>query len=235
MNVLKPLRDTYELLSAEYYDVTRHPTCRNFGDLSERFIVPRLKRILRKGTHVVDAGAGRSIAAAVMAEEGIGLDGLIILDSAPGMLAHSQEWLERGARAIIADARDTGLGSGSFDIIVASLGDPYNQPLFWRECARLLRRGGSCLFTTPTHDWASRFRIGSDLDAAEFLLSDGRSVLVPSFTPPDRDQITMIQQAGLRVGEVRAYSRDDLSEPISPKLDLGRAIPLVRGYTAKKP
>lgn len=229
--------NNYECIADEYYDASRHPTCFNFGELSERFIAPLLLRDAHPGGQILDLGAGRSVAAAVLWAAGAPLNSLVILDSSPSMLAHSADWARRGARTVLADARETGLERASFDIIVASLGDPYNQTPFWAEVTRLLRPGGRCLFTTPTSEWSKRFRAGSNPASAEFLTADGGKVYVPSYTLPAGEQAEMIRDSGLVVSDTRDYFQTDLRSAASAKIkveDGGGQVPIVRGYAVLK-
>jgi 2-polyprenyl-3-methyl-5-hydroxy-6-metoxy-1,4-benzoquinol methylase len=229
---------SYDCVAEEYYDSERHPTCDNFGELSERFIVPRLCHDAESRKQMIlEVGAGRSIVARFMAEAGRSLNQLVLLDCSSAMLLYSQQWERQGAKLLVADARSTKLATASFHIIVASLGDPYNCPSFWREVARLLQPDGICLFTSPTFDWASRFRNRESFEHAEFLLRGGNVVKVSSIVPPLEQQLEMISRAGLTVREVVAFCRADLRHRPSPKLDVfnGKTdLPVVRGFTIQK-
>ena len=74
------------------------------------------------------------------------------------MLAYSAAWFRRGARPVIADALRLPIRSACFGLVVASLGDAYNDPQFWSEVSRVLQPGGVVLFTTPSFEWAVSFR-----------------------------------------------------------------------------
>ena len=167
-------------------------------------------------------GAGRSIVAPIMAAEMLPLENLVLLDQSPAMLEHSQKWKDHGAKLMIRDASNTGLPAGSIQLIVSSLGDPYNDPEFWQEVSRLLDDDGICLFTISAPEWAERFRATSDSMAAEFLLKNGRTVLVRSNIPSVQDQAAMVNDAGLRILEMDGLSAEMLSLPYSPKLRLLR-------------
>jgi hypothetical protein len=70
-------------------------------------------------------------------------------------------------------------------------------------------------------------------DAAEFVLADGHSVAVSSSVSALDCQLTMIQKSGLIVKEVVAFTTVDLTEAVSPKLNVipGGQAPVLRGYT----
>lgn len=237
MNVLSRDISSYDNIAAEYYDPIRHPTCANFAELSGAFLAPRIRKRASSASNILEVGAGRSIAAPVVASEGLPYAKLILLDASPRMLEHSREWERRGARLIVADASDTGLMPESVQLIVSSLGDPYNSLRFWWEIERLLEPGGTCLFTTPANEWAERFRAACDLEAAEFLLANGTTVRVRSDIPRVERQIEIINSARLCVVDTQSFSVGELSQRISPKLLVSEStdrLPIVRGFAVVK-
>jgi SAM-dependent methyltransferase len=237
MNVSVRNSQPYDLVAAEYYLKERHPTCFNFGELSSRFIVPRLSKVIRSHTEILEIGAGRTTAGSILVALKAPLSNLVLLDRSIAMLSHSNFWRSLGAKMIVADACATGLANTTFDIIVASLGDPYNSTGFWREIARLLRPRGRCLFTTPAYEWASRYRERDAQNVAEFILSDGRKVNVPSLIPSLHEQLTIFDDCYLSVDEVVTFSLSDLHEDHSPKLEVFGDITskiVLRGFVISK-
>jgi SAM-dependent methyltransferase len=152
------------------------------------------------------------------------------------MLSYSRQYDKAGAILLLGDATATALPAESFDLVVSSLGDPYNSPEFWREVKRLLRPTGTCLFTTPSPEWASRFRSAHEATNAEFVLSDGRKLWVRSHIPDQATQEGMIEHAGLRIAETEGISVAGLSDTISPKLRVSDdpTLPVVRGYVVQR-
>jgi SAM-dependent methyltransferase len=227
----------YDAVAAEYYDPQRHPTCANFGELSARFIGERILKLASAAARVLEVGAGRSIVAPVLAKVGRPLKPLTLVDSSAAMLANSAEWKSQGATTLVADVCATSLPSDSYDVIVASLCDPYNGPAFWREMSRLLAPGGRGLATLPAVEWVMRFRDAEERDQAEFVLASGRRVSMPSFVPALERQLSMIAEAGLTVAEHATYSLADLTGPPSPKLEVFTNVPrgpVLRGFTVAK-
>ncbi len=183
----------------------------------------------------MEVGVGKSLLAPAWRARGGRAGDLILVDSAPAMLAYSDEWRSAGARLVLADACSLPFQDGSVDILVASLGDPYNLPSFWHEVARVLRSGGSALFTTPAHEWATRFRAPDRRGAAEFVRRDGAVMLMPSSVPSYEEQIAMFVEAGLILGEVQAFSARDLETTPAPKLlCVGEGEPVLRGYVVRR-
>jgi SAM-dependent methyltransferase len=237
MNTIITSLSTYDEIAAEYYDAVRHPTCANFLELSTAFLVSRIQRYAPAAKGILEVGTGRSIVAPVIARKELSLSSVILLDQSPRMLEHSRDWEPYGAKLLVADAANTGLPSASFQLIVSSLGDPYNDANFWEEMNRLLEPGGICLFTTPASEWSGRFRAGADRTAAEFVLTSGAKVFVRSNIPCLVRQSEMISSAGLDLDEMQAFDASQLSGPLSPKLLVGGRIsplPVVRGFAVKK-
>ena len=232
---------TYEDLASEYYDSVRHPTCANFRDASAHFLRDRLVFAYRETRKVCEVGPGKSLVAELLAERGVPVDGLILIDSSPSMLRYSEKWAHTGAQLVIGDAFILPLASESVDLVVASLGDAYNDHHFWRDVERVLRTGGISLFTTPSYDWAAAFRNTDDpfmMTLAEFLLRDGRTLYVPSRIYPRDDQIKLVEDSDLVVIEVNEIPISVLeSKHLSPKLTprRGRDASIVTGYVIRKP
>ena len=228
---------TYEDVAAEYYDPVRHPTCANFSELSNAFLHPRICKYAAAGANIIEVGAGRSTVAPILRTHNVPVTSLTLLDQSARMLAYSRDWADKGARLIVGDACRTQLPERSFRLIVSALGDPYNCPAFWREVACLLEPGGVCLFTSPAPEWATRFRSPEAQSHAEFVITDGRTVLVPSKILAREQQGSMIAGAGLHSVEDEGLSAERLSGPPSPKLLLDETttrLPIVRGFTVRR-
>ncbi|WP_081247273.1 methyltransferase domain-containing protein [Mycobacterium avium] len=212
---------SYEALAAEYYDSAKHPTCANFGLASRRLLCPLLDVTFMSGDRICEVGPGRSSVAEWLHGRGEKLNQLILVESSRGMARYSQGWVNAGAQLFHADARRMPLKDSSVSIVVASLGDPYNDLAFWREARRVLKRNGVVLFTTPAFEWAEGFRgsNGNAVDLAEFELSDGRLVGVPSLVRAENDQLSMIRDSGLDVVKIAHATVHDLAgERLSSKL-----------------
>jgi SAM-dependent methyltransferase len=223
----------YTSLAAEYYDETQHPTCANFEELSRLFLEPQLTTVIPKANQGVELGAGRSIVAPLWKNLSQPTAQLVLVDNSPAMLEYSREWLSNRVTAIIADARETRLPDRSADIIVSSLGDPYNTPEFWFEIERLLSIDGICLFTTPSVEWARLFRPRGETEKAEFKLRDGSVMCVPSLVHSREDQQRLIESAGLRIIREMVFGVNYIRGQVSPKiLQVIRQqdVPAMRGY-----
>jgi SAM-dependent methyltransferase len=230
---------SYETLAAEYYDAIRHPTCANFHEAS-RLLIESLAVDYSQPGLVCEVGCGMSILAEVLVDGMDGLSRLLLTDSSPSMLEHSADWVNKGATALVADAAELPFGNDSVGFCLASLGDPYNDQQLWPELSRVLSVGGHIVFTTPSYEWASRYRAseGSEISTAEFWLSDGSVIAAPSIILDVGAQTNMIAATqSLRVIKVQTMQYSQLpSLNISPKLKIAEDgnLPIVTAYVARK-
>jgi hypothetical protein len=217
-------KGAYELLSPEYYDAEAHPTCHNLNRLSRVFLARHLAEPWCGGS-VLEVGSGSSSVASILHSRGYSLEGLTISDDSEGMIAHSSQWESLGAAFLLCSASAIPVEDSGFSLLVAGLGDPYNEPRFWCEAHRVMLPAAKILFTMPSFDWALRFRgpeDGARFGAAEFVLRDGRAVDLPSFIPRLENQIAMIQKAGFAVLSFEALGVEALGagERLSPKIEV---------------
>ena len=227
----------YDDIADEYYDPQLHPTCANFGELSERLIKNVLSAFDLTSQRILEVGCGRSIVGPVLKERSLDHQRLTLLDLSPKMLSFSEEWKRNGASLVVDNAVESGLSPSDYNLIIASLGDPYNSSKFWIEVYRLLAPGGTCIFTTPSREWAERFRVSGDLLEAEFLRADGSFIKVPSRIPAISEQFQWIEEAGLRIGPVDDLPARAISGRLSPKLLVDNSSldsPVVTSFVALK-
>jgi hypothetical protein len=151
------------------------------------------------------------------------------------MLSYSAQWESSGVRFRLADAISTGLEAESVDVLIASLGDPYNTSDFWSEVARVLHPSGVCHFTTPASEWAFAFRDEENRFAAEFLRADGAILLMPSPVLTKEEQIELFQDAGLAVWDEQVLTLRNLASAPAPKLlCVGYDGAVVKGYSLRR-
>jgi hypothetical protein len=221
----KPPFAGYEEIANEYYNAVRHPTCANFRSASAK-VLKSLVPLLSQGPGwICEVGVGESLVAEVLASNHQSVDRLLLVDSSRSMLRHSAPWAPEGAKLIVGDARAIPIASGCLSLLVASVGDPYNEPSFWAEVSRTLMSGAVAMFTTPSYDWASAFRPYSNgrKASAEFELSDGRHVSVQSLIYPPDQQKNLIEAHALLLVDVQHVAISSLAnEPVSPKLTKNR-------------
>jgi len=204
----------YDLLAAEYYDASAHPTCSNFLELSRLYISEQI-RSKPEGGRILEVGAGDSAVAQIFHRLRKSLSRLEITDLSEEMLVYSYRWRRYGAKVYAAHAASLPHPDHSVDLIVASLADPYNTPQLWGCFARVLSASGQIILTTPSYEWAVRYRShqtqAKDFSQAEFILRDGGKTHVPSFIYPLGETIAMIEAAGLSVMNHQSLGIDHLS------------------------
>lgn len=231
---------TYEDLATEYYDSVRHPTCANFREASAYLLSDWIHLLPIDRGLLCEVGPGKSLLAEFLVALSGALNRLVLIDSSPSMLAYSKKWCNAGAHPVLGEAAMIPLVSGSMEFLLSCLGDSYNERHFWQEVYRVLRPGGISVFTTPSYDWALAFRGGNQkegMTSAEFELSDGRRVRVPSWIYPVDEQLKQIHENGLLVKEVDHVPISAIkSGKLSPKLmvERGKDASIVTGYVIAK-
>jgi len=231
---------TYEDLASEYYDSIRHPTCANFREGSKIILSKFLDDFSLENRKLCEVGAGKSLIAELLENTNVSPNCFFITDLSFSMLAYSKQWNSHGAFLVVADAIKLPFPSNSMEIVISSLGDPYNTSLLWVEIFRILEPNGTFLFTTPSYEWATSFRrkdSGEAFRLAEFELSNGKHIWVPSWIYSINEQLKRIKKEGF-------FSQGVISVPlsrlkgkrISPKLlnKNGSDINVVTGYVLSK-
>lgn len=225
--------ERYADVADEYYDPNRHPTSAAFRFASRSIVDAWLPSRLGRRGYLCDVGAGDSVLAEVLVSRERSLRRLYLVDSSEHMLRYSKRWIDAGASAVLSEASRLPFPPQTVALLVASLGDPFNDAPFWREVTRVLRPDALLVFTTPAFEWAEQFRIANHEppDAAEFSLADGRVIRVPSNIYPEREQIRLMRSNGLRVKGIYHFLAGGLPEAPPPKLQgLATTLPIVTGY-----
>ncbi|HEY7698516.1 MAG TPA: class I SAM-dependent methyltransferase [Vicinamibacteria bacterium] len=112
--------------------------------------------VLRKGLFVeraLDLGTGTGRNLGLLADEGVRTR--FGLDRSTAMLKRADA---TGSFRIAGDAAALPFTSGTFDLVLSSLmaGDVSDLSLFTREASRVLRRGGSLVYSDFHPSWAER-------------------------------------------------------------------------------
>ena len=223
---MSAVKASYDQLADEYYDPDLHPTCANFRSASKTIIASWLTAI--ESLTLCETGAGRSMVTELGGEGLARPSSTVLIDESIRMLRHSSS----GGLQIAADAGAIPLGGRTVDAVVASLGDAYNRPNFWREVARICAPGAVVIYTTPSYEWATAFRDPEHAEHAEFVTRSGEHLWVPSFIPAASDQVAIAASVGLRLDVKRDVYANDLVGRLSPKLiaSAQRNDPIVTGF-----
>jgi ubiquinone/menaquinone biosynthesis C-methylase UbiE len=146
------------------------------------------------------------------------------------MLSYSKRF-QGIARLVVGDALALPFPNSSISLMVASLADPFNLPLFWSEMRRVLEKGGYGIVTLPSYEWASSFRKNTLREregAALFKLRTGEQVHLPSSIRSEREQVGLMSSFGFKQVAAKNVTLADIPLPHSPKLFGFDAI--VTGY-----
>lgn len=217
---------SYSDLADEYYDDAAHPTCRDLRLLSTMAFRKLLNGV--EASRLLEVGPGRSSAEGL--PSGFATATRFYLDVSEGMLAYVADAGSKAVR-LVGDGAALPLRTGAFDLVVASLGDPYNLVEVWQEIQRVTGPGATVFFSTPSYEWATAFRAGVTHDEAEFELRDGRLIAVPSYVLPEDEQVERFSAAGFGVESTARYATADLPASHSAKLDVvSDEVPVVVAY-----
>jgi hypothetical protein len=231
--------DAYRNVASEYYDEKLHPTCANFRAASKLVFEKRAASFRRKELTVLEVGAGKSLYAEVCPEWRELNQSLTLNDSVPEMLTYSHKVIREGATVLVGDISHLPMPPASIDLLVSSLGDPYNVNEFWLKCTNLLRTDGLVLFTTPSYAWARIFRDqeANSMYNAEFVTSKGHVYGMPSYILEKTKQLSLMEAHDLLVVGSGNVTLDDIqTEIVSEKLLEAKSLglPILDWYLCKK-
>jgi 2-polyprenyl-3-methyl-5-hydroxy-6-metoxy-1,4-benzoquinol methylase len=230
---------SYKIISKEYYDQEYHPTCSNFREGSKILIKNELETLSDlDASNVLEVGAGKSVLLEICHELNLMFKTILISDAEEQMLKYSFPFKLNSMEFKILDAENTDMDKNNFDLIVSSLGDSYNTQKFWIEVEKLLKKGGHCIFTTPSFKWCRLFRKSQiNKKIASIVTKNNNEIYIPSIIYNEATQIKMIEGAGLNCHQVSELKLKSLNqEIISPKLrtELTDELPVVTCYVIKK-
>jgi SAM-dependent methyltransferase len=183
------MTNSYERVSAEYYDAQLHPTCHNLRVGSEFGLRRLLSGLATEPARYLELGAGASLAIDSRFNDAT----VVCVDLNPGMLAHSTAGL-----CVVADAFMLPSPPAAFDGVFGSLIDPFNVPALYNEVRRVLRPGGRFAFTVPDVTWV-RVNQATDelpLHSAGITLQTGETVVLASYVWSYAEQERHLREAG---------------------------------------
>jgi SAM-dependent methyltransferase len=181
----------WDSMAAEYDDAIAHPRTAALRAASVSAISAWAGRVNRSFSRALDVGCGtRSVFAdAAVAQRVTALD-------------VSFNMLRRVASdpRLCATANALPVRTRSVDVVVASLGAPFNVEAFWRESARVIRHDGVVIYTGPGFEWSLRERSPSSAHEAQTVVA-GKTRTFETIVLPPLAQTALIELAGLDVIE----------------------------------
>ena len=192
-------RRFWRAAAVDYYDDACHPRTAILRVLSANLLRSWLAQAtLDSEAPLLDVGSGRSLGIDVTAAR------IVAVDWSAEMLSP----IDRSGRVIylLGDAEQLPVASGTINVVVASLGGPFNTAAFWSESRRVLRPGGAAAMTTPSYHWAIADRTPSigedDIDHTAVWEGRGGNRSFTSIVMPDDRQVEMVESVGFRLRHV---------------------------------
>ena len=183
----------------------------------------------RSVRRAADLGCGTGRTAAWLRDQGVAsIDGV---DISPEMLAVARE---RGLhdRLVEAEVTDTGLESGAYDLVVASLVDEHLDELgpLYREAWRLARTGA--LFVLVA--FHPHFIIASGMPT-HFTSASGESIAIATHVHLLSDQVTAALEVGWTLVEMREAVVDERWLELKPKWGRFEGHPVSAAFVWRRP
>lgn len=191
----------------------------------ERLTAPRWSSSQR----AVDLGCGTGRTGAWLRSRGVAaVDGV---DLTPEMLATARE-RDRHESLVEADVRDTGLGTGSYDLVIASLIDEHLDDLgpLYAEAFRL----GTTAATFVVAAFHPHFIMMSGMPT-HYTGADGQPVAITTTVHLISDHAAAAHAAGWRLAEMREGVVDDEWLAVKPKWERFRNHPVSAAFVWVKP
>lgn len=163
----------YAKIAPEFNDDCRITT-RNFHELSQPYFVERARRYITEHTKCLEIGVGHGWLSKIIPFQDTDYIGVDI----------SSEMIKRNrtGHQMQSSVRYLDFPSGYFDVVIASLADPYCYPAALCEICRVLKSGGVFIFSTPSRQWSDAIRTRDNRTKTIFILKDKTIAEVYSFT-----------------------------------------------------
>lgn len=202
----------YAKVAHEFNDDVRITT-RNFHELSQKAFTESASKYMPGGTKCLEIGVGHGWLSSVIPFQNIDYYGA---DISPKMIQDS-----KNARINPASARYLDFPAEYFDIVIASLADPYCYPAALCEIHRVLKTDGKFIFSSPSRQWSDGIRAADSRNKTKFSLKDGSIADVYSFTFTLEELERLLSICGFSVKEYQIAYGDELldtNKDISPAI-----------------
>jgi SAM-dependent methyltransferase len=188
----------YSMIASEFTDNLR-PTTANFHELSRNFFRRILSSPRTLGQRYLELGPGQGWLRREVNLEEIEYYAIelseVMADRFEEAEGASDIKVQRGS------ARELKFPSNYFDVVIASLGDPFCYPTALCEVERVLKLGGRFILTAPAEDWVKVIRPENERQKTSFRLSKGGFAQVYSFTFEMETLEKLLAACGLKVQE----------------------------------
>lgn len=202
-------RGGYNVIAADFTAAHR-PTTNDFHTLTQPFFRRYLDSI-PSSSHCLELGPGRGWLWSVAQLSGVRYASL-------DLAAKMTELSERVGDQRVGSARSMPWDSAEFDVVVASLADPFLFPTALAEIRRVLRKGGQFAFSVPSSQWSHAVRRDALRQRTAFVASDGQEAEVFSFTFAQEELTLLLESTGFAVVENTAVTGAELGDEPAPAI-----------------
>lgn len=194
-------------------------------DVMDLALLTRLTTVAwQKTKRAADLGCGTGRTAAWLRAQGVHhIDGV---DLTPEMLERARA---RGAHTTLteADVTETGLETGAYDLAIASLIDEHLADLgpFYREAARLVRPGGTCVVVA----YHPHFMMTTGMPT-HYKTETGEDVAITTHLHLVSDHVNKAREAGWHLEEMQESLIDEQWLARKPKWAKYQNTPISAAY-----
>ena len=227
----------YETIADEYGDET-HETCRDFDKGTEFFLLEAINNpicsSLPKGFNYLDVGVGTGVSVQVLMNWLTEMNAQVdVLDISKKMLEITEKKFGNKIDNYIHTSIHKFESNKKYDLIVASLCDPYLTESSIKVYKNILKEDGILLLTLPTNTWAKSVR-KENIQQTTFHDKHGNKYISYSFCWSKSDLIKLVESNGLYNYSSRVILVEEIKEK-KPKigkinnalLSKGRRIPML--------
>ncbi len=193
----------YEKAAIDFTEEKRITT-RNFHELSLAFFRKAFEMYVTKDTVVAEIGPGRGWLYGIAAPK---CQSYVGFDISSSMLNANSL-----VNKIVSSIRCTNSEAEIYDVVVASLADPYLYPEAICEIGRILKEQGYFVFSIPANEWATGLRKEKkSWNKTSFVLDSGETVQVFSFIPSDAELDILLRSCGFEKVFLKQEAGDSLN------------------------
>ena len=185
-------RKGYNIIASEFTDDKRITT-HNFHTASIPFFEYAINNYIQTWDKVLEIGPGQNW---LLANFHFPEIDYYSIDVSENMMKRSGS---NNGKNIVGSIRNTCFPSDFFDLVIASLADPFLYPASLSEIYRILKTEGRLIFTIPSSEWSSCIREKNNANKTKFLLNNKSYAEVFSFTYSLEELCKMLVNTGFRI------------------------------------
>lgn len=198
----------YNLVAKEFND-SKRLTTRDFHRVSIPFFEKSIKEYVKPNDKILEIGPGSFWLTNTFTFPEVHYHAVDISDK---MKCNTKNLYK------VKSIRNTRYNFNEFDVILASLADPYFYPAAICEMWRILKPNGYIILTTPSSKWSEELR--EDKQKTKFVLENNKTVEVYSFTFTKEQIISILSNCNFIIEQIEEIPAKSLAlyDDISPIL-----------------